>query len=186
MIYNKGKDLVGSTGSCLCFSFQQLTNKGLNDFSQSVRRVHMQPPAGAQSYAGGGKEIKRGKKITQIIKTNSLKLDILLASRYEIWKDQNFTFPTFLQLWSIFVDKSCSNRWWRGSKGAYCAASLNLTKSCGKSLRYSKEPWCCAQTHYQAFFNYESQNNSVMLLTLWNLRVQRTCNYPNGIQALRV
>ena len=85
MIYNKGKDLVGSTGSFLCFSLhQELTNEGLNDFSQGVRRVHMQPPAGTQSYSGGGKEIKRGKKITQIIKTNSLKLDILLASRYEI------------------------------------------------------------------------------------------------------
>ena len=47
----------------------------------------MQPPAGAQSYSGGGKQIKRGglhKQITQIIKTNSLRVDILLASRYEI------------------------------------------------------------------------------------------------------
>ena len=88
MFYNKGKDLVGSTGSFLCFSLhQELTNEGLNDFSQGVRRVHMQPPAGAQSYSGGGKQIKRGglhKQITQIIKTNSLRVDILLASRYEI------------------------------------------------------------------------------------------------------
>ena len=30
------------------------------------------------------KRLKRGEKITKIIKTNSLRLDILLASRYEI------------------------------------------------------------------------------------------------------
>ena len=64
MIYNKGKDLVGSTGSFLCFSLhQELTNEGLNDFPQGFRRVHMQSPAGALSYSGGGKEIKRGGKI---------------------------------------------------------------------------------------------------------------------------
>ena len=63
MIYNKEKDLAGSTGSFLCFSlYQELTNDGLNDFPQGFRRVHMQPPAGAQSYSGGGKEIKRGGK----------------------------------------------------------------------------------------------------------------------------
>ena len=67
MIYDKEKDLVGSTGSFLCFSLhQELTNEGLNDFSQGVRRVHMQPPAGAQSYSGGGKEIEGdGKKHKQ-------------------------------------------------------------------------------------------------------------------------
>ena len=59
-------------------------NEGLNDFPQGFRRVHMQPPAGAQSYSGGGKEIKRGEKIHKTKKTNSLRLDILLASRYEI------------------------------------------------------------------------------------------------------
>ena len=62
MNYNKGKNLVGSTGSFLCFSLQQLTNEGLNDFPQGFRRVHMQPPAGAQSYSGGGKQIKKGWK----------------------------------------------------------------------------------------------------------------------------
>ena len=43
-------------------SLHQLINEGLNDFPQGFRRVHMQPPAGAQSYSGGGKEIKRGGK----------------------------------------------------------------------------------------------------------------------------
>ena len=76
MIYNTGKNLVGSTGSLLCFSLQQLTNEGLNDFPQGFRRVHMQPPAGAQSYSGGGKEIERGGKNTQN------KKDKLTQARY--------------------------------------------------------------------------------------------------------
>ena len=83
MIYNKGKIQLAQLDLFYAFLHQELTNEGLNDFSQGVRRVHMQPPAGAQSYSGGGKQIKRGgKKYTN--KKDKLTQDIRLASRYEI------------------------------------------------------------------------------------------------------
>ena len=133
-----------------------------------------------QEHSLTQEEVKKNKrdKLTSARYPSSLKIWNLKRSKFDL---SNIPLIVINICWQIL-----HHQMMEGIKRGILRGFLELDEKLRKIPEVFRRAMMLCPNSLPSVLNYDSPNNSVMLLTLWNLRVQKTCNYPNGIQALRV